>query len=55
MSLAYSNRTTSRNEVVSKENVRPFFFPRVRVVINETTPVRVDLLLCLGAEMTPLG
>lgn len=43
MSLTYSNRTTSRNEVVAKENVGPFFF---LVAINETS-VGVDLLLCL--------
>lgn len=54
MSLTYSNRTTFRNEVVSKENMHPFF-TRVREVINETTLVLVDLLLCLGAEVTLLG
>lgn len=54
MSLAYSNSTTSRNEVVSKEIMHPFF-TRVRVVINDTTLVLVDLLLCLGAEVTLLG
>lgn len=54
MSLTYSNRTTSRNEVVSKENMHPFF-TRVRVVISETTLVLDDLLLCLGAEVILLG